>query len=153
MNRVSIISLSFALILILSGTASACWCRREPLTTDAEINRDIRRSLKNAKIVFSGKVSEKSSAGLKFKVHTVWKGTAGNEFILTSHHYLPPTDENGAEHFIWSCAYEFEVGQEYLVYAEVIRGQLEVSKCSRTQYLDKAARDIAELDRITKRGR
>ena len=151
MKRIAIISLSSTLLLIFCGRASACWCRREPLTTDAEIKRNIRQSLKDSKIVFSGKVVEKSTTALKFQVRALWKGTTSNEITFTSQNYLLQTNENGVEHFIWDCAYSFDVGQEYLVYAQTIQGQLEVSKCSRTQFLDSAAHDVTELDRLTKR--
>src|SRR2546423_3233812 len=153
MKRIAIGFLSSTLILIFLGRASACWCRREPLTSDTEINRNIRQWLNNSKIVFSGKVIEKSTSALKFQVQTVWKGKFSNEITFTSQNYLLQTHESGVEHFIWDCAYSFDVGQEYLVYAQTIEGQLEVSKCSRTQFLDNAARDITELARLTERAR
>jgi hypothetical protein len=143
--------LSLILILISSGRASACWCRRDVLDTDAKVNRDIRRWLHGSKVVFSGEVIEKTDSGLKFRIRTMWKGKDSDQITLTSQNYLLQTSENGVEHFIWDCAYTFDVGQTYLVYAQMIQGQLEVSKCGRTQLLNDAARDVAELDRLTKR--
>src|SRR5258706_15324157 len=106
-----------------------------------------------SKVVFSGQLIEKPTTRLKFRVHTVWKGKDSTEITFTSQNYLLQTSENGIEHFIWDCAYTFDVGQTYLVYAQMIQGQLEVSKCGRTQLLNDAARDVAELDRLTKRGK
>jgi hypothetical protein len=59
-------------------------------------------------------------------------------------------DRGSAEHevFIDSCALLFEVGKKYLVYADREGHELFVSKCSRTQLLESAQRDLNELNRL-----
>lgn len=46
------------------------------------------------------------------------------------------------------CAYNFEVGKEYLIFAEALDGQLRADSCSRSQPLATAERDIALLDAL-----
>src|SRR6266478_2430070 len=110
MKKIALIFFSFIFVLIWSGPASACWCRREVLDSDAKINRDIRQWMRVSKVVFSGQVIEKTTTRLKFRVHTVWKGKDSTEITFTSQNYLLQTSENGIEHFVWDCAYAFDVG-------------------------------------------
>ena len=152
MKNIALTFFSFTLILVWSGHASACWCRRDVLDTDAKVNRDIRQWLHLSSVVFTGEVIDKTTTGLKFRVRTWWKGKESAELTLRSQNYVLQTSEKEVEHFISDCAFNFDVGQTYLVYAQMIQGQLEVSKCSRTQFLNGAAHDVAELERLTKRG-
>ena len=47
------------------------------------------------------------------------------------------------------CAYSsFEIGKNYLVYADLFENQLQVHECSRTQVLNKAERDVKELEEL-----
>ena len=47
-----------------------------------------------------------------------------------------------------TCAYSFEIGKEYLIFAEALDGQLRADSCSRSQPLATAERDIALLDAL-----
>jgi hypothetical protein len=148
MNRIAFTLLSLALVLICSGRASACWCRHDP---EVKLNQAIRQQFRSSSVVFAGEVVEQTVTGLKFRVSSVWKGHVSNEIILTSKNYVLQRPDADVEYFIWDCAYVFMVGNTYLVYAFIDHGQLEVSKCGRTQYLSAATLDIAELDQLSKR--
>jgi hypothetical protein len=45
----------------------------------------------------------------------------------------------------WSCGYDFEEGQDYLVYASGKGEPFETSICDRTKQLSKADKDLAIL--------
>lgn len=66
-----------------------------------------------------------------FEVSQVWKGPNWQTLLIR-------TVEDGA-----SCGYNFQKGEEYLVYAHGDEGDLRVSLCSRTQPLDKATEDLS----------
>jgi hypothetical protein len=68
-----------------------------------------------------------------FRVDTVWKGTVQQALTAT-------TARSSA-----SCGYEFERGRKYLVYARGNESELEVSLCSRTSPIERAAEDLEEL--------
>ena len=146
MNRIAFSLLSLTLVLICSGRASACWCRRDH---EVKLDQAVGQQFRSSSVIFAGEVVEQTATGLRFRVTSVWKGKVSSEIVLTSKNYVLQTSD--VEHFIWDCAFTFTVGKTYLVYAFVDHGQLEVSKCGRTQYLSDATPDIAELDRLSKR--
>jgi|ERR1051325_1095199 hypothetical protein len=146
-HRIAFTLLSLALVLICSGRASACWCRHD---LEVKLNQAIRQQFRSSSVIFAGEVVEQTVTGLRFRVNSAWKGHVPSEIILTSKNYVLQTPGD-VEHFIWDCAFTFTVGKTYLVYAFVDHGQLEVSKCGRTQYLSDATLDMAELDRLSKR--
>jgi hypothetical protein len=99
--------------------------------------------------VFSGVALEKNGSGIGFSVEKVWKGTATDQITFDSQ--FNSTSNNGTEKFIDSFAQQFEVGKKYLVYVYREDGRLFVSKCSRTQFIESAGKDIVELDRLVPR--
>jgi hypothetical protein len=52
-----------------------------------------------------------------------------------------------AAQYHFYSAYPFTAGSRYLIYAEKSRGEVTAHKCSRTQLVNDADRDIAELNR------
>lgn len=145
MKKTTIIILLLAFMLmsnLLPSTSYACSCV-QPGT--------VHESLEESNAVFSGKVVEivdenekkfnKSSADLlavRFEVEETWKGVTQTQVIVY-------TARDSA-----SCGFEFALNDEYLVYAKEIKGQLEVSLCSRTNSLEAANADIIELGVGTK---
>lgn len=119
------------------NTSFACDCV-EPYPVKDELNR--------SSAVFSGKVVKmvdenknkliQSSAdpiAVQIEVKETWKG-------LNQKQLLVYTERNSA-----SCGYEFDLDNEYLVYAMEVDGQLKVSLCSRTKLLSAATSDLQEL--------
>lgn len=106
----------------------------------------IKEELDLSSTVFSGKVvviidenknkSIQSSAdpiAVYFKVNEYWKGP--NQSPITV--YTVRNTE--------SCGYEFELNQEYLVYANESNGEIQVNYCSKTTPLSLAENDLSEL--------
>jgi len=100
--------------------------------------------LARATAVFTGKVvglsklfnvfgSSADPIKVTFQIYTVWKGPVHQTIPIT-------TSRSGA-----SCGYTFEMGGEYIVYANGTEDSLVVSLCSRTQPLATAEDDLAEL--------
>nr|WP_236838635.1 hypothetical protein [Caldalkalibacillus salinus] len=130
------IALSFA-FHYSPHTSYACSCA-EPLPVNEEMERSAA--------VFSGKTvdmfdkNENSSTlssadpiAVKFEVEESWKGVNQSQVIVY-------TVRESA-----SCGFEFELDQQYLVYAQERDGELDVSLCSRTTHLSNAQEDIDEL--------
>ncbi len=138
-SMVMIIGLMLAATTLLRPcTAFACSCL--PSGSVAE-------SVSSSAAVFAGTVtkvdvpqgqgmSSADSVTVTFATQKVWKGTTESQIVVT-------TSRDSA-----SCGYNFELGQEYLVYAnqntEGAPG-LNVSLCSRTTILAQAQSDLAAL--------
>lgn len=78
-------------------------------------------------------ISSADPIAFTFQVTRVWKGPIHTTLIISS-------ARGGA-----SCGYEFEVGREYLVYADGTETHLQASLCSRTQPLSVAGEDLKAL--------
>lgn len=139
MSMVLIMSMMIAGVTLLQPCiAFACSCAPSP---------SVAASLSSAAAVFSGKVTKVdapqgqviSSADpvtVTFAVQKVWKGATESQLVVT-------TALDSA-----SCGYNFELGQEYLVYADQNDGAgaaLSVNLCSRTTILPQAQGDLAAL--------
>jgi hypothetical protein len=76
-----------------------------------------------------------------FKIDRWWKGERLPEIFLFTEQFL------AADHSISvsDCAYRFEVGKRYLVYAGFFFGRLRVIYCSRTSEIAKAFDDMKAL--------
>ena len=124
-----------SMVAIETEPACACSCA-PPGPPDEELAR--------ATAVFTGKVvglgkpssvfgSSADPIKVTFQVFTVWKGPVNKTITIT-------TARSGA-----SCGYTFEMGAEYLVYADGSENSLAVGLCSRTQPLVAAENDLAVL--------
>ncbi len=139
----------FGVVLILLGAGScfACMCGETPTVAES---RD------NALMVFSGRVVEseyrdgaifpdgkRAGAELtaRFTIDRWWKGSPIPEIFLFTEQY------QAADHSISvsTCAYRFEVGKRYLVYAGFFFGRLRAIYCSRTSEIEKASEDLKLL--------
>lgn len=103
-----------------------------------------QQALDGATTVFSGVVTDIAPARgaiwssadpvrVTFAVSEVWKGPAIKQISSV-------TARESA-----SCGYTFRANGEYLVYAQEIDGVLQVSLCSRTQFLAEANEDLNVL--------
>ena len=85
---------------------------------------------------------------MTFEIVDCWKGRTGKKITFKSYSYNPQ-DENGEKiRFIDSLTYEFTVGKTYFVYANVNLDGFSASACGRTTELEKAGRDIEELNSL-----
>ena len=120
-----------------TSTSYACSCV-PPGTPQEEMERSAA--------VFSGKVtkivdenqnnftqSSADSLAVQIEVKDAWKGIDQKQVVVY-------TARDSA-----SCGFEFEVNQEYLIYASESEGKLQTTICSRTTLLNMAAEDMDAL--------
>jgi hypothetical protein len=86
-------------------------------------------------VVFSGKVIEIDQSTVKFSVEGLWKGVPAQEMIMHN---------SAGGSIVSDCAYRFELGEKYLVYAS----GSDTNKCSRTTMLGNAGADVAVLEKM-----
>jgi hypothetical protein len=133
---------SAAFVLVCAQGTSACQCRREALDTEEKFRVAVAKEFRASDAVFIGEVIEQQRSKIKFRVEQVWKGKISDNAIIITHNW-----DDGDVGAIDSCAYPFDVGIKYLIYARKSADELGASKCSRTQLFEKAGRDINELER------
>ncbi len=143
----STILIFLTLLFVAPIEANACWCRKDPEETNTpeKFSRVVAQTFRESSLVFSGKVIERTGKHLKFEVKEIWKGKEQTEILFTSINYLDLSKSEDRKGFIDSCAYNFKVGESYLIYATIENGKYEVSKCGRTQLLSEAEKDIEKL--------
>lgn len=147
MTKVFLIACSAVFLFLSSTSARACWCRGRD--TEEKISSAVKKELRRSALVFSGVALESNGSGLRFLVERLWKGKPTKEIIFDSQ--INSTSSDGREKFIDSCARQFEIGKKYLVYVYREKGHLFVNKCSRTQLIESAGKDIIELDSLVKK--
>ncbi len=131
------IAVLFAGSLSWATPASACSCVQSPGVT---------QELERSDAVFSGKVIEidekprlltSSTRSIVFQVAQVWKGDGHSQVEIS-------TGQGGGD-----CGFEFNMGQEYLVYAVKSNmygtNELITIICDRTAVLSQAQGDVAVL--------
>jgi hypothetical protein len=140
----------FAVVLVLLAATSciACMC--------GDTRPSVAEARDNALMVFSGRVvddeyrdgasfpdGKPAGAELvaRFKIDRWWKGDHLPEIFLFTEQFV------AADHSISvsDCAYRFEVGKRYLVYAGFFLGRLRAIYCSRTAEIAKATEDLKIL--------
>lgn len=111
----------------------ACSCMPPPAPLEAKAQMDG---------VFSGTVLsveglEPGEMGIPVEVtldvHTIWKGDPGAKVVVR-------TANNSA-----ACGFNFEEGQQYLVYAHQEDGEWTTNLCTRTAELSRASADLDAL--------
>jgi len=125
--------------LVSLGVAHACECS-EPTVSDAK---------KRATVIFRGTITalrptnKRSPFGVDtgkvavFRVTRVWKGEVGSVFEM------PAVTEDGG---CWGFSERFlKTASDILVYAFREEGTYYTSICSRTQFINFAAKDLEEL--------
>ena len=125
-------------------TAFACSCLSQPgKRSDAEIKAAVVKEFNESASVFSGEVVAQDMLTVKFRVITMWKGDALEEFTMSTGTVKLGEDSYRSS----SCDYNFKVGEKYLVYARwAENNQLIARSCTRTRILSNELPDFQELD-------
>ena len=131
--------------LILAGCtfASACVCDL-PLKR-VSLKKAVAKAKSESATVFSGQVVELHDSIVKFRVERLWKGAPAEEMVLIN---TGMGKAIGSDRVISSCAYNFRMGEKYLVYAHGSEGKLQAHKCTRTAVLGDAAEDFKMLENL-----
>lgn len=137
-KRFSILLAAVVFIFLTDAGVKACWCRKDPeaANTEEKFRKTVARLVDSTDFVFAGTPVEKTDTQLIFEVETVWKGNFKDEITF----FVP-------QGFMDSCAFDFEPGKSYLVYANATIHGLSVNKCGRSNFLIEAGRDMDELNR------
>jgi hypothetical protein len=127
-----------------SQPAFACVCVFEPgKRSSAEIKAAVVKEFNESPSVFSGEVVALDILTVKFRVITMWKGDALEEFTMSTGTVKLGEDSYRSS----SCDYNFKVGEKYLVYARwAENNQLVARSCTRTRVLSSEVPDFKELD-------
>ncbi len=148
------ILLAFIMLVLRTEPALACICSGKPRVAEA---------LRHASAVFLGKVvSSEYQKGAKypdgrdageeltmrFRVERWWRGGLTPEVVLFTEQYLAPNFTISVS----TCAYQFEVGKRYIVYAghPFSDGKLRAVSCSRTSEVEKAGEELRALGKWRK---
>lgn len=136
----------FIAIVLLGGSQSAfaCVCSDEPgKLSEKKIKAAIAREFNESASVFSGEVVALDTFTVKFRLITMWKGEAIEEFTIST-----GAKKISEDYYRRSgCDYNFKVGEKYLVYARATDdNQLVARWCTRTNVLHGGDADTPELD-------
>lgn len=142
MKKITFLTLIFvALFVFPQMKALACTCVQIGNET---LEQEIKAQLKNDKAVFVGKVieindrSEQGNRLVKFQVEQFWKGGLSEEITIAS-------DKSRS-----SCAYPFEKGKSYLIFAVTYNNNLFTGLCMSNREISKAAEELKILGKGTK---
>lgn len=142
-----------------AGPAHACSCAGAS---------DVAAAYDNADAVFSGEMVRGGLAdpdpedgtmigGIEFRVIDAWKGVSRGSAVLYGQDLVYYGNlEEGEMAVSSSCAYVFEKGERYLIYASRYEGGLQTGACDRTTPLANAEKDLQSLgppaDQLTDTG-
>jgi hypothetical protein len=129
------LALTLALLLAGSGPALSCVCNSD-LFDDSP--RMVREAVSDSSAVFKGKVTsihpgdaKDSGPRAAFSISDVWKGRPPGEVTVGT--------------LLQGCRIDFEVGEEYLVYALPDSDGYFATSCTRTRQASQAAYDLSVL--------
>lgn len=142
-----------------AGTVHACSCA---------VTSDVASAYRDADAVFAGEMVRGGLedpdptdgtviGGIEFRVIDAWKGVTGESVVLYGQDpaYYGESETNRMV-VISSCAYVFEKGERYLVYAHRYKDGFQTDICSKTVSLENAAKDLqalgAPVDRLSDTG-
>jgi hypothetical protein len=142
-----------------AGTARACSCAG---------SSDVAAAYRDADAVFAGKMVRGGVedplpkdgtmvGGIEFRVDEAWKGVSGESAVVYGQDTMYYGElEEGKTYTSSSCAYPFQKGERYLVYASRYEDGFWVEGCGRTTSLADAGEDLRALgapaDRLTDTG-
>lgn len=96
----------------------------------------LKQTIKSSSAIFAGKLVGEEKKGdyriFRFAVQRYWKGTKAKN--ITIEVYETPRFQA-----------RFEIGEEYLIYADQINGKLQIGRCSRFSQLSAAQSDLKSL--------
>ncbi|HEY9801759.1 MAG TPA: hypothetical protein V6D25_15485 [Leptolyngbyaceae cyanobacterium] len=120
------VTLLITIVATTNKPAYACRCASFPSPQEA---------LNNATAVFAGRViSVNTSGSATFSVSQIWKGEVLQNLVVTT--------PSGT-----SCGFNFQLGQDYLVYASGEKNNLTTALCDRTKELSSAELELPLLGR------
>lgn len=143
------------MLILCVGPALACMCGETPSVVEAKqnahtifIGRVVSSEYQKAAILPNGKDPGKELS-MRFKVERWWKGEVPAQLDLFTEQFLQPDLSIG----ISLCAFQFEEGKRYIVYAgyagyagfPIQDGRLRANYCSRTSEVEKASEDLKKL--------
>ncbi len=139
-------TLLIVVVLMCAGytSASACVCALS-LNKRISLKKAVAKAKSEAAVVFSGQVIELDDSIVKFRVERLWKGARTKEIVLIN---TGAGKSEGGDRIISSCAYNFRLGEKYLVYAYRSEGKLETNKCTRTAVMEGATEDVGMLENL-----
>jgi hypothetical protein len=135
------------IVLLVSLTPTPrladCVCVKESHPTKEKIKAERRQAYDKATAVFEGKVVALDSYTVTFRLQKRWKGSSHDEVVLSTgavpgYNGTPLPEE---------CSFQFQLGEEYLVYAYGPAEKLKTSVCS-TLMIKDAAEEEKGLDEI-----
>lgn len=131
-----------------AGTAHACSCAG---------SQSVEEGLRAADAVFSGEMirggiedpdpeDDIMLGGIEFRVIESWKGVSGESAVVYGQDtaYYGELEEEDMV-VVSSCAYPFEEGRNYLIYASRYEDGFQVGGCDRTTSLAGAEKDLRVL--------
>ena len=138
-------TLLIVVVLMCAGyaSASACVCALSPKSIS--LKNAVAKAKSEAAVVFSGQAIELDNSIVKFRVERLWKGAPTEKIVLIN---TGTGKSEGGDRIISSCAYNFRLGEKYLVYAYRSEGKLETNKCTRTAVMERAAEDVTDSEAV-----
>jgi hypothetical protein len=137
------------IVVIVFATSSAtnspeCVCIKDPHRSPEEVKSDRRKIFDQSAAVFLGKVVSVDAYVVKFRLEKRWKGNPEDEALLSRN---PAGTFPDGSPIPEECAYQFRLGEEYLVYAYLKDQKLRNDDCSTLKAKD-AADEEKGLDQI-----
>ncbi len=121
---------SFLLLVLVAFTFAPsrnadCVCIKDHDASEEKVRADRKNAYEQATAIFEGKVVALDSSKITFKLQKQWKGSSKDEVKLSTgtvfgYHGTPLPKE---------CSYQFELGQEYLVYTFGREEKMEAASC------------------------
>jgi hypothetical protein len=138
-----LLSLSVLLLFSIAFRAPECVCIKDPHRSEEKIKADRKQAFDKATAVFEGKVVALNPYSVTLRLQKRWKGPGQNEIVLSTG-AVPGVDGTPLPE---ECSYQFQLGEEYLVYAYGPAEKLKTSSCD-TLTIKNAAEEEKGLDQI-----
>jgi hypothetical protein len=138
-----LLSLYVLLLFSIAFRAPECVCVKETHPSEEKIKADRQQAFDKATAVFEGKVVALNPYTVTLRLQKRWKGPSQNEIVL-SMGAVPGFDGTPLPE---ECSYQFQLGEEYLVYAYGPAERLKTSACD-TLTIKNAAEEEQGLDQI-----
>lgn len=157
--RAGLLSVALVASLLLAGgpyagTAHACSCAGVPTVEGQFAGSDAVFSGEMVRGGIEDPAPEDGTmvGGIEFRVDETWKGVSGGSAVVYGQDTIYYGElEEGETYVASSCAYPFEKGERYLVYASRYEDGFRVEGCGRTTPLANAGEDLRALGPPTAR--
>ena len=126
------------------SSAPECVCIKDPHPSEEKLKADRRQAYDKATAVFAGKVVALDAYTVTFRLEKRWRGDSSLNEVVLSTGAVPGYDGTPLPE---ECSYEFQQGEEYLVYAYGAAEKMKANICS-TLPIKNAAEEEKGLDQI-----